>query len=154
MIGVFLLILLGIFLFLVEFLLIPGITIAGIGGVILTGTGVFIAFTKYGTDMGLITLAVTLVSSVLILAFSLRSSTWKWAILNTNIDSKASEGPMEGLIKPGDKGEALTRLNPMGKVKVNDIVMEAKSITGFVDPHTEVEVIKLSGSQIIVKPVK
>jgi membrane-bound ClpP family serine protease len=154
MIGVFLLILLGIFMFLVEFLLIPGITVAGIGGFILVSAGIYVAFTEHGTDLGLITLGITIVSSVIILAFSLRSRTWKNVMLNTNIDGKVNEGPEEGLIKAGDKGETLTRLAPVGKVNVNGIVMEAKSISGYVDPHNTIEVIKISGSQLIVKPVK
>ena len=130
MIGVFLLILLGIFLFLIEFLLIPGVTVAGIGGLILVTAGIYIAFNAHGVDMGLITLGVTIVSSVIILAFSLRSRTWKRVMLNTNIDSKANEGPLEGSIKPGDKGETVTRLAPVGRVRVNEIVMDAKSISG------------------------
>ena len=154
MIGVFLLILLGIFLFLIEFLMIPGITVAGIGGLILISAGVYVAFTDHGTAMGLITLGVSLIASILILAVSLRSRTWKRVMLNTNSDSKVNEGPVEGSIKPGDKGESITRLAPVGKVKVNDIVMEAKSIAGFIDPHTDIEVVKLSGSQLIVKPLK
>ncbi len=154
MIGVFLLILLGILLFLIEFLLIPGITVAGIGGLILITAGVYLAFTEHGTEMGLITLGASLVASVLILAVSLRSRTWKRVMLNTNIDSIVNEGPAEGSINPGDKGKSVTRLAPVGKVKVNNITMEAKSIAGFVDPHTEIEVVKISGSQLIVKPLK
>ena len=154
MIGVFLLILLGIFLFLIEFLLIPGITVAGIGGLILLTAAIYLAFTEHGVDMGLIALSSTIVLSIIILVISLRSGTWKRVMLNTNIDGKTNEGPEEGLINPGDVGESITRLAPVGKVKVNDIVMEAKSITGFVDPHIEVEVIKISGSQLIVKPLK
>lgn len=153
MTGVFLLILLGIFLFLVEFLLIPGVTIAGIGGLLLVSAGIYVAFAEHGTNMGLLSAGVTLVSSVIILTISLRSRTWRGVMLNTNIEGKVNEGPEEGLIKPGDEGESITRLAPVGKVKVNDIVMEAKSITGFVDPHKKVVVIKITGSQLIVKPV-
>ena len=154
MIGVFLLILLGIFLFLIEFLLIPGVTVAGIGGLILVTAGIYVAFTEHGTDIGLITLGITIVASVIILAFSLRSRTWKNVMLNTNIDGKVNEGPVEGSIKPGDKGESITRLAPVGKVRVNNIVMEAKSISGYLDPHLKIEVVKISGSQLIVKPLK
>ena len=154
MTGVFLLILLGIFLFLVEFLLIPGITIAGIGGIILIGSGIYLAFVNHGVTMGLITLGLTLLVSVIVIAISLRSRTWKKVMLDTKIDGTSHEALAEGSISPGDKGESMTRLNPIGKVRVNDIVIEAKSITGYVDPHTEIEVVKLSGTQLIVKPVK
>jgi len=154
MAGVILLIILGIFLFLVEFLLIPGVTIAGIGGVVLTGWGIYLAFAKYGVTMGLITLGVTLFLSVIVLAIVLRSRTWKKVMLDTKIDGTSHEVPDEGSIKAGDRGEAITRLGPVGKVRVNDIVMEGKSISGYIDPHTEIEVVKLTGSQLIVKPIK
>jgi len=154
MAGVFLLIILGIFLFLVEFLLVPGVTIAGIGGVILIGWGIYIAFSDYGVNMGLITVGITLLLSVVVLAITLRSRTWKKIMLDTKIDGTSHEAPAEGSIKAGDKGEAMTRLAPIGKVRVNNIVMEAKSIAGYIDPHTEIEVVKLSVSQLIVKPIK
>lgn len=154
MTGIFLLIILGIFLFLVEFLLIPGISIAGIGGAILIGAGIYLAFVNHGVTMGLISLGITLLLSVLFFAISLRSRTWKKVILDTKIDGTSHNLPVEGSIKQGDKGVALTRLAPMGRVKVNDVVMEAKSIAGYVDSNTEVEVVKITGTQLIVKPIK
>jgi membrane-bound ClpP family serine protease len=38
-------------------------------------------------------------------------------------------------------------------VRVNDITIEGKSIGGFLDPNTKVEVVKVLGTQIIVKPI-
>ena len=154
MAGVILLILLGIFLFVVEFLLIPGVTIAGIGGVLLIGWGIYLAFVDFGVQIGLVTLGVTLFLSVVVLAFILRSRTWQKVMLDTKIEGTSHDALAEGSVKTGDKGEALTRLAPVGKVKVNDIVMEGKSIAGYIDPHTEIEVVKYSGSQLIVKPIK
>jgi membrane-bound ClpP family serine protease len=154
MTGVILLILLGILLFLIEFLIIPGITIAGIGGVILTGAGIYLAYQNFGPRTGFWVLLGTLIVSVIILAFSLRAKTWKKAMLDTNIDGQANESPREGAINPGDKGITVTRLAPMGRVKVNGIVLEGKSVEGYVNPKTEIEVIKLVGSQVFVKPVK
>ena len=40
-----LLLLLGIVLLLLEFLVVPGVTIAGIGGVIMMGGGIYLAYT-------------------------------------------------------------------------------------------------------------
>ena len=154
MTGVILLILLGILLFLIEFLIIPGITIAGIGGVILTGAGIYLAYENFGSKTGSYVLIGTLIASVIILAFSLRAKTWKRVMLNTNIDGRVNESPAEGSIKPGDKGITVTRLAPIGRVKINDIVLEGKSVEGYLTPKTEIEVIKLTGSQVIVKPVK
>lgn len=154
MAGIIILILLGILLFLIEFLIIPGTTVAGIGGLILMGSGVYLSFENYGTKVGFIVLLFTLVGSVLILIFALRSKTWKGAMLNSKIDGKVNVGPEEGKIKPGDSGIALTRLAPIGKIKVNDISMEGKSSEGYINPNTEIEIIKITGAQAIVKPKK
>jgi len=150
---IILLIILGLLLFLIEFLLIPGITIAGIGGAILTIGGIYMAFTKFGPQTGSIVLISTLIMSILIFTLSLRSRTWKKAMLTTNINSKVNEVAGIEKIKAGDRGIAITRLAPMGSVKVGGIVFEAKSIAGYVDAKTEIEIVKITASQIIVKPI-
>jgi membrane-bound ClpP family serine protease len=152
--AVIILILLGIFLFLVEFLLIPGITVALIGGVVMTISGIFLAFDRFGTRVGVLVMLFTLVSSLALFAFSLRAKTWKKAMLNTNIDSNVSEEMGLEHIHEGDKGETIGRLAPMGMIRVNTHAFEAKSMSGYIDPHTPVEVVKIHGSQIIVKPIK
>ncbi len=152
MTGVIILILLGILLFIIEFLIIPGVTIAGIGGMILTGAGIYLAYKNLGPDTALFVLIGTLVASVVILSFSLRAKTWKRAMLNTNIDGKTSENPAEGSINPGDMGITVTRLAPIGRVNINGIILEGKSIEGYLNPKTEIEVVKLVGAQVIVKP--
>ncbi len=152
--AVIILIFLGILLFLIEFLLIPGITIAGIGGALMTLAGVYIAFDRFGTGIGVLVLLFALVSTLVMFVVSLRSKTWKKAMLNTNIDSNVSEELGLEFIKEGDTGETIGRLAPMGKIKVNGHSYEAKSMAGFLDPRTSIEIIKISGSQIIVKPIK
>lgn len=154
MTAVIILILLGILLFLIEFLIIPGTTVAGIGGLILMGSGVYLSFENWGTKAGFLVLLGTLIMSVLILVFALRSKTWKGAMLHTSIDGKVNEGPAEGQINPGDAGVTLTRLAPIGKIKVNDISLEGKSSEGYINPHTEIIVVKITGAQAIVKPKK
>jgi len=152
--AVIILILLGIFLFLVELLLIPGITVALVGAVIMTVSGVYLAFVRFGNGVGSLVLLFTLVSSLVIFLFSLRAKTWKGAMLNTNIDSNVAEDLGLENIKEGDKGESVGRLAPMGMIRVNGKVFEAKSIEGYVNPHTAIEIVKIHGSQIIVKPIK
>jgi membrane-bound ClpP family serine protease len=151
MTGVIILILLGIILFLIEFLIIPGTTVAGIGGLILMAGGVYLAFDNFGNQTGLIVLIGSFVVSIIILIIALRANTWKRVMLNTNADSKVYEDADANAIKAGDRGITMTRLAPIGKVKVNNISIEAKSISGYIDPHKEITVVKLSGSQLIVK---
>jgi len=151
---VIILILLGILLFVIEFLLVPGVTIAGIGGLVLTVFGVYKAFNDFGATTGVWVLIGTLLASVFVIAMSLRARTWNRLMLKTEIDGTVDTAPTEDQIKAGDKGVTLTRLAPMGKIVVNEIVREAKSTEGFVDEHTEIEVVSIEGTRISVKPVK
>ena len=151
--AIILLILLGILLFLVEFFLIPGVTIAGIGGAVLMGVAVFMAYRTHGSSVGNYTLLTTLLLTIITLVFALRARTWRRLMLRRNIEGRVEVGLEDQKIKAGDRGESMTRLNPVGKVMVNGITVEAKSIKGFVDQHTKIEVVKVLSTQVIVKPI-
>lgn len=150
-ISIVLLIILGIFLLLVEFFILPGINVAGIGGAILIIGGIFMTYQLHGPVTGTYVLAGSLILTLIILYFALKSSTWKKLMLHTEIDGKVNTIE-KNEIKPGDSGYALTRLAPIGRVQIKDIDAEGKSIAGFIDENTEVIVVKMTGSQIIVKP--
>jgi len=151
--GIVLLILLGVFLFIVEFLLVPGVTIAGIGGAIAIIAGIYLGYHYHGTPVGHYILGGTLVASVLSISLALRSKTWKSFMLDSTITGKSAESYDE-VLKKGDHGEAITRLNPFGKVQFGDEFYEARSEGGYVDAHTPVEVTRIEGHRIIVKPTK
>ncbi|MEA1887707.1 MAG: NfeD family protein [Bacteroidota bacterium] len=148
------LIILGIFLFIVEFLIVPGITIAGIGGAISIVAGVVMAFYYEGPATGLIVLISTAVLIGLTAVFMLKAGTWKKLMLNKAIDGKVDFVRMEeGRIKVGDKGKSITRLNPMGKVMIGNEYYEAKAMDKLIDQNTEVEIVKIESNKIIVKPI-
>jgi len=151
---VIILIVLGILLFVIEFLLIPGVTVAGIGGLILTVFGVYKAFNDFGATTGAWVLIGTLMLSVFVIVMSLRARTWNRLMLKTNIRGTVDTELTDDQIKVGDQGSTLTRLAPMGKVIVNDLVREAKSTEGYINEHTEIEVVSVLGTRISVKPVK
>jgi len=153
MTGIILLILLGIFLFVVEILLVPGITVAGIGGLILTVLGVYRAFDLYGTETGVWTLIGTLLVSILVITFSLRPKTWGKLMLNANVEGNVDTPLTEEQVKPGDVAETLTRLAPGGKILVKDMVREARSVEGYINEHSKVEVVSVEGTKITVKPI-
>lgn len=148
------LIILGILLFIVEFLVVPGITIAGIGGAISIVAGVVMAFYYEGPATGLIVLISTAVLIGLTAVFMLKAGTWKKLMLNKAIEGKVDFVKMEeGRIKIGDKGKSITRLNPMGKVMIGDEYYEAKAMDKLIDQNTEVEIVKIESNKIIVKPI-
>lgn len=152
--AIILLILLGIFLFIVEFLLVPGVTVAGIGGAILMAVAVYFAYTTHGNTVGNYTLVATLVLTVGGGAYVLRAKTWKRLMLDKDIEGKVEVGLEGDAIKVGDKGECITRMAPVGRVLINGIIVEGKSHRGFLDEHTPIEVIKVLNTQVVVKEVK
>lgn len=148
------LIFLGLLLFIIEFVLIPGVTIAGIGGAVCLITGIVFAFISFGTSTGLIVLGVTLAIMVVATYFMLKAETWKKFMLKTTLDNKVDTvGSKEGKVKPGDIGVTVTRLAPGGKVLVNGEYFEAKSVDILIDPHQEIEVIRIDDNKVIVKPI-
>jgi membrane-bound ClpP family serine protease len=147
---IILLMLIGIFLFLVEIFLIPGISVAGIGGTIFVGGAVFYAYNAMGATAGNLTLAFAIIGMIAGIWIFLRSRALEKMALNTDIDSKIE--PMKGLaIKEGDEGLTVSRLAPMGKVKINGAVVEAKSSDDFIDENTPIEVIKVFSTNVLVK---
>ncbi|HZH73946.1 MAG TPA: NfeD family protein [Mariniphaga sp.] len=150
--AIILLICLGLILLLIEFAVIPGITIAGIGGFILLGISVYIAFIEFGTGIGFLTLAFVLFASPLMIYYLFQSKTGKKLMLETLIDSKV-ETSINEKIHIGDTGKTIGRLAPSGRVKVQGEVVDALSTGGFIDHNSEVKVIKILSNKIIVEPI-
>jgi membrane-bound ClpP family serine protease len=152
-ITIIILILLGIMLLLVEFMLIPGITIAGVGCVISFGAAIFLSFKYFGTLAGFIALAAVVIFVPLFLYFFFKGRAVKPMMLESDIDGKVKTVD-EQLIHPGDTGITTSRCTPGGKAKINGSVVEVRSLGSFIDPHTPGEVVKIEGNIVIVKPIK
>jgi len=148
------LIIIGLLLFIIEFMLIPGITVAGIGGAVCLVTGIIFAFASQGISTGLWVLGITALVMIVLTVLMLKANTWNKFMLKTSIDGKVDTvGAGEGKVRPGDKGITVTRLAPGGKVLVNGEYFEAKSIDILIDPKKEVEVIRIDDNKLIVKPI-
>ena len=148
------LIFVGLLLFIIEFMLIPGITIAGVGGAICLVSGIVFAFVSFDTTTGLLVLGATALVMVVLTVLMLKAGTWNKFMLKTTIDSKVDTvGAEEGRVKAGDRGVTVTRLAPGGKVLVNGEYFEAKSVDILIDPRQEIEVIRIDDNKLIVKPI-
>ena len=151
----------AIVLILLEIFMLPGITVAGVGGFLFAAGGLFYAY-SVSTPIGNVTLAVssddtanvTLAVSSLVFAASfiwlLRSKSFNRVALKTDIDSKLVSSRDLGIV-PGDEGLTLSRLAPIGKARINGITVEAKSMDELIDENTPVEVIRVDGYNVIVK---
>lgn len=151
LLAIILLIILGLVLLLLEFAVIPGVTIAGIGGFVLLAGSVYIAFAEMGNVAGFITLGVVLILSPLMIYYFFKSRAGKKMILDSKIEGKI-ENTTPGNIQPGDTGITIGRLAPMGKVRINGEVVEAQSSGVFIDHKVEIRVVKTHLNKIIVEP--
>jgi len=145
------LIFLGIVLLLIEFTILPGITIAGVGGFLLFAYSVYLAFTSYGTLAGFLTLGFVMIVAPTLVVVFFKGKTGKKMVLDTIITGVANQ--IDEKIKVGDIGVTIGRLAPMGKIKVNDTVVEVKSTGSFVDPGEKVRIIEIEKSLITVEPL-
>ena len=135
--AISLLILLGIILILIELLVVPGISVAGIGDF-------------HGTTAGNYILLTTAVVMILIIVLALKLKTWQRFGLQTTIDSKVGV-LKEDEIKVGDVGGTISKLSPIGKAMFNDKIFEVHSDGEYVDEHKQVVVTRINGNKIFVE---
>ena len=150
---VIVLIAVGILLLLLEVLVIPGTGFAGIAGFALIVGGIWTAYSKLGTSTGNIVLIITIVVNVIAIWAGVRSKTWKKAALESTIDGKVNTiNEMD--FKIGDKGKTISRCTPIGKAEFDNKFVEVDARGEFIDPNTNVEIIKIDNSKIYIKPFK
>ncbi|MDD3079191.1 MAG: NfeD family protein [Paludibacter sp.] len=149
---VVILLLLGIIFFLIELFLIPGISLAGIAGMLFVGGAVFYAYSYIGSTAGHLTLVGAFILLGMAIWVFLRSKALDKMSLKTEIDGK--NDPLKDVeIHVGDKGKAVSRLAPMGKVKINGHVVEAKTNDEFIDQDSEVEVLEVYKTNVLVAKI-
>ena len=146
------LVLVGALLLVVELVMLPGITIAAIASLGCYGGAAWMAYDNYGVGGLLWVVAAGIVLSVVATWFSLRAKTWQKFALRNSVEGISGEAPSKK-IKKGDRGVALSRLAPMGTVTIGGVGYEAKTLGGFVDPGTEVEVTGFENLNVVVRRV-
>jgi membrane-bound ClpP family serine protease len=142
----------GLILIILELVAIPGTTIAGLSGLAMVIYGIFRVYSEYGATWGTISLFVTLFICAILLVYSLRAKTWKRFALDKAIDGKANELKQEDF-KVGDRGITITRLASAGNVEINGQRIEAFTTASYLDPNTEIEIERIEGTKIFVRPI-
>ena len=113
----------AILLILAEIFLLPGITLAGIGGAIFAIGGVVFAYTV-GIWVGHLTLSLSIITFGIIFAWLLRSRSFNKIALKTDIDSK------------------LTSSRDLGIESQDELI----------DENTPIVVIRVDSYNVIVRP--
>ena len=150
-ITVIALILMGLVLITVELIFIPGTTVVGILGLILTVAGIYLSFEYFGNSVGWAVLLGASTVSLVTLFYSLRSGVWKKFSLKTKSKGKFNENLVNDL-QVGEEGLTTSTLRPIGKAEFNNRQYEVKTIGNYLKTGTKVRIVKISANKIIVEP--
>ncbi len=150
------LIILGIFLLIAELLVVPGVGVAGILGLSSLAVASYLAFVQFGTTLGLLITFIAVLTLVVFVIFALRSNTWRKLSLDTVITKEETPNRQ---VYVGLKGEAMTRLSPIGKAKFiieGDIFrfIEVTSVDNIISAGSEIEVAYIDNNKVFVKEIK
>lgn len=150
LVTVIILIVLGIACILLEILVFPGITVAGILGVILLIIGIYLSYNKLGFVYGNITLLSALIVGTAATYLAFRSKTWKAVALNKSIDSQFKVFEKTDFL-PGETAVTVSRLAPIGNIKIKNKIIEATTRGDFIDEKEEVVIVKVKNNIVVVK---
>ena len=146
------LIVIGIVVVIVEIIFVPGTTVVGIFGAILSIIGVTLSFSYFGASIGWITLGATTVLSGFMFYWSLRTRAWERFSLKSTVEGRVNEVDLDAL-KVGEVGVAVSALRPMGKAELNGKMVEVTTLGMYISTGTRVKVIRVSTNQIVVEPI-
>ncbi len=144
------LVVLGLFFLVAELIFLPGVTLGVILSLVGYAAAIFLGFTRFGMVGGCVVLAIVITLSLIATLISLRARTWQRFALNDKVEGQSMETPALQ-VKVGDRGMAISRLSPMGKVNIAGKEYEAKSLDSYIDQRTAIEVIGFENFTIIVK---
>lgn len=145
-------ILFGLILLMVEFFLFPGTTLIGIGGLIMLGIGIILAFSSLGSNAGLGTLMFSLIAGALLFLFGYKTISSGKMSLEKELDGRVNE--LEHVhFEEGTEGYAFTDLKPWGKAFINGQKYEVQSTSSYIERNTPIVVHKIEINKILVKPL-
>ena len=155
-IGIYVsLIIIGILLVAVEIFLIPGFGFAGLAGLILMLSGVYLAADTFA--QGAMYLIIAFLTTGLLICAGVKTGRVKrlWGKIflgeKQNIDS-GFVAPKADYIKfLGKTGTALTLMRPAGSAIIDEERVDVVSEGSFIERGATVKVIAVEGSRIIVR---
>lgn len=147
---VVILLLVSVIFLLLELFIIPGISLAGIAGAVAMIVAVYLAYAKIGSAAGHLTLLGGVILNGIAIWLFVKSKALDKMALKAEIDGK--NDPLKDItIQVGDTGKAVSRLAPMGKIKINGHVVEAKSPDGFIEEGTPIRVTEILKTNVVVE---
>ncbi len=146
------LILLGIGIIIVEVIFIPGTTVVGILGFIISIYGVYLGYDYFGTPTGHYILAGGFLATAIAIVGAFKSGAWERFSLKGSMEGRVNDDHQVD-IKVGDVGESLSSLKPIGKGIFNEQVIEVRTNGDYIRESNKIKVIRVDGRKIFVEPL-
>lgn len=155
MFWIILFLIIGILLFFAELFIIPGLSIAALAALCSLAASVWLAFAWFTPTVGYVILSIAIGIIIIMTIIFLRAKTWSKLSLKTNIDSSVNNNiRMHSKTLKGQKAQTLGRLAPMGQIVLKDgSIIEARCLTSYIDPRTEVIIKDINDTHAIVEPL-
>lgn len=144
------LLLIGLVLLLAEVLFVPGTTVVGILGFVVSFVGIVYAFISFDATVAWWVTGIAVMLNLAAIVYGFSSGVWNRFSLKSAIQGGAFDGRTDGL-QVGFPGTAISDLKPIGKATFDDKIYEVKSADGFISVGTEVTIIKIENNIILVK---
>ncbi len=133
-----------------EVLFVPGTTVVGAFGLIISLVGVAYAFLSFDLGTAWLITGVAALLNLIAIVYSFKSGVWnKFSLKNTN-QGGAFDGRTIGL-QVGMPGKAISDIKPIGKASIGEKIYEVKSESGYITVGSDIIVMKILNNQIIVK---
>lgn len=149
------LIIIGILLIAVEIFLIPGFGFAGLAGLILMFSGVYLAADSFA--QGALYLIIAFLATGLLVFVGVKTGRLKrlWGRINLVEEQNSNAGYVapkpEYIHFLGKTGTALTLMRPAGSAIIEGERVDVVSEGGFIERGANVKVIAVEGTRIIVR---
>ena len=150
----------GILLVFIELLILPGFGAAGVPGGLLVLIGIGVAWWKFGWQTALTATGITLVFviplAIIALSFLRRTAVGRAFILSAAQNKEegfhAPPSELENLV--GKSGKTLTPLRPAGTALIGGHRVDIVTQGEFVAPETDIEVIFVEGTRVVVRSLQ
>jgi membrane-bound ClpP family serine protease len=142
----------GVGLLLIEIIFVPGTTVVGIFGVLVSIYAVYHAFAQFGTSTGFIVAIGGGLLNVVVLIWAFKTRAWERFSLKTSIKSKVNENQLQDL-QVGTEGIAISSLRPIGKALFGEKEYEVTTGSSFLDSGKKIKIVRITSNRITVEPI-
>lgn len=140
----------GLVLLLAEVLFIPGTTVVGVFGLVISLAGIAYAFLTFSSDVAWWITSGAVVLNLAAIIYGFRSGVWDKFSLKSSLKGGTYDDRIANL-QVGMMGKAISDIKPYGKAMFQDNIYEVKSESGFISVDSEVTIMRIDDNRVLVK---